>query len=127
MKITGIVGSTLLALPFLFFGGIYFIHPPALPPAKGQPGFEMLHLMRENGLSIAVAVAHLVTGVLLVVPRTRFVGAILQLPVTLAIVSFHYFMERMGLPIASVLVLLNILALADPARWHAMMAPTSKA
>jgi len=61
MKITRIIASTLLALPFLFFGGIYFIHASALPPANGQPGFEMLHLMRDNGLSIAVALAHLVT------------------------------------------------------------------
>jgi len=49
------------------------------------------------------------------------------LPVTLAIFSFHYFMERMGLPIASVLVLLNILALADPARWRPMIEPSTKA
>ena len=123
-----IIAAVLLAFPLLLFGGSFFIHPFALPPANGSAGIEMLHLMRNGGLTYAVAGSHFIAGVFLLVPRTRFVAALLQLPMTIGIVSFHAFMWLQGIPVAIVMLLLNLLILAEPARLRALVAraPSSK-
>lgn len=117
-----IIAAVLLAIPLLLFGGSFYIHPFPLPPANGSAGIELLHLMRNGGLSYAVTASHVVAGVFLLVPRTRFVAALLQLPMTIGIVAFHAFMWREGLPIALVLLLLNLVVLAEPARLRALVA-----
>jgi hypothetical protein len=78
------------------FGESFFIHPFALPPANGSAGIEMLHLMRNGGLTYAVAGSHFIEGVFLLAPRTRFLAALLQLPMTIGIVSFHAFNMASG-------------------------------
>jgi len=117
-----VIAAVLLAIPLLVFGGSFYVHPFPLPPANGSVGIELLHLMRTGGLSYAVTASHVVAGVFLLVPRTRFVAALLQLPMTIGIVAFHAFMWREGLPIALVMLLLNSVVLAEPARLRALVA-----
>ena len=117
-----IVAAVLLAFPLLLFGGSFFVHPFALPPPNGSAGIEMLHLMRNGGLTNAVAGSHFIAGVFLLVPRTRFVAALLQLPMTIGIVSFHAFMWREGIPVALVMLLLNLIVLAERRRLRALVA-----
>ena len=120
MKIIRIVAATLLALLFLFFGAGFFIHPAPLPSANGQPGIQLLHEMRDGGLTKAFAFSHVVARILLLIPHTRFLGALLQLPMTIGIVAFHYFMWRLGLPFAVVLLVLNLVALYHPPHLRAV-------
>jgi hypothetical protein len=79
-------------------------------------------------LTYAVTASHVVAGVLLLVPRTRPLAALQQLPITIGIVSFHAFMWLQGTPVALVMLLLNLLVLAEPARLRALVAsgPSSK-
>ena len=79
-------------------------------------------------MTYAVTASHVVAGVLLLVPRTRLLAALLQLPITIGIVSFHAFMCLQGAPVALVMLLLNLLVLAEPARLRALVAsgPSSK-
>lgn len=126
MKIVRIVAAALLAIPLLIFGGSYFIHPFPLPPANGITGIQLLQMMRDGGLSWAITGSHLIAAVFLLIPRTRFLAALLQLPMTIGILAFHVTMWPQGAPAAGVLLALNLTALADPPRLRALVAPTSK-
>jgi putative oxidoreductase len=123
MKMVRTICSVLLALPLLVFGANYFLHFFPLPPGDGQAGDRLLQAMRDGGLMSAIAFSHVVAAVLLLIPRTRYLGALLQLPMSLGIVSFHATMERAGLAVGGVLLILNLVALADRARLSALMAP----
>jgi putative oxidoreductase len=118
--------AILLAFPLLLFGGGYFVHPIPLPEANGQPGIVLLHALRDGGMTKAVAGGHLVCGLLLLIPWTRFLGAILHLPVTIGIVSFHAIMWRLGLPMALVMLILNLVVLSEPARCRALIGRSPK-
>lgn len=116
MRVVRIIAAVLLASPLLLFGGSYFIKPFPLPPANGNLGIEMLQLMRVGHLSAAVTASHVLIGILLLVPRTRFVAALLQLPITIGILAFHLTMWPEGAGVAVVLLILNLVVLADPPR-----------
>jgi putative oxidoreductase len=109
-----LISAVLLALPLLVFGSNYFLHFFPMPPGDGSSGDRLLQAMREGGLMSFIAFSHVVVGVLLLVPQTRFPGAILQLPISIGIVSFHISMQPRGLPPGLIMLLLNLGAVADP-------------
>ena len=122
------VAAALLAIPLIAFGGSYFIHPLALPPIAGSPpGVALLQAMRAGGLMYAIAFSHLVAGMFLLVRRTRFLAALLQFPMTIGILAFHLTMWLEATPPAVVLLLLNLLALADPTRLRSLVRSTRSA
>ena len=77
--------------------------------------------MREGGLMAPIAISHVVAALLLLIPRTRFAGAMLQLPMTIGILAFHATMLPAGLVMAIPLLLLNLLALVDPIRLRVLL------
>jgi hypothetical protein len=83
---------------------------------------DLLEAMRDGGLMAGVAAGHVAVGLLLVIPRTRFAGALLQLPIGIGIVFFHATMLPAGLPFALLLLVLNVGALADGPRLRALVA-----
>jgi len=121
MNIVRAVSAVLLALPLLVFGGNYFLHVFELPTGDGLAGDQLLQAMRAGGLMSAVAISHIVVGALLLIPRTRFLGALLQLPVSIGIVAFHVTMMPAGLVTAIPLLLLNLGALADWPRLRSLV------
>ena len=100
MKITRLIAAVLLALPLVAFGSNYFLHFMPMPPEDDSAGTALLQAMREDGLMSAIAFSHVVAGVLLLIPRTRFLGALLQLPMTLGILAFHITLLPAGNPMA---------------------------
>lgn len=128
MKVLRIVAAVLLALPLVVFGGLYFT--PWLPtmPDDGTAGHALLLSMREGGLMSAIAASHVLIGLGLLVPRTRFLSALLQLPMSIGILCFHLTMQPAGAAFAGVLLLLNLGAMAEPDRLRALVAvPESQA
>lgn len=121
MKKVRLISAGLLALPLLVFGSNYFLQFFALPPGDGSLGAEMLQMMRDGGLMSFVALSHVVVGVLLVIPRTRTFGALMQLPVTIGIVCFHASMQPAGLGVALVMLVLNVLAAWDTEKVPALL------
>jgi hypothetical protein len=123
MKKLQTITAILLAIPMIVFGSNYFLKLFPLPEGDGSPGAQILDAMRAGGLMSLIAFSHVAAGVLLVVPRTRFLGALMQLTMTLGITSFHLTMNRAGLAMAIVLLLLNLGALADPTRLRDLVEP----
>src|SRR5688500_16591806 len=100
--------ALLLALPLVVFGSNYFLRFFALPAGDGSAGANLLQAMRDGGLMSAIALSHVLAGILLSMPRTRFAGALLQLPMSLGIVAFHATMLPEGLVMAIPMLLLNL-------------------
>jgi putative oxidoreductase len=117
--------AVLLAVPLIIFGANYFLHVFPLPPGDGSPGTNLLQAMRDGHLMGFVAFSHVVAGVLLVVPQTRFLGALLQLPMTLGIVCFHISMQPAGLMMAIPMLLLNCVAAFEPERLRGLLPPAA--
>ena len=63
----------------------------------------MAAFMEIGWLMPLVAVAELVGGVLIIIPKTRALGALIIFPVMVGIVLTHIVQDRTGLPIALVL------------------------
>ena len=124
MNIIRTVSAVLLAIPLIVFGGNYFVQWFALPSGDGSAGAQLLEAMRDGGLMAAIAFSHVVIGVLLIVPRSRFLGGLLQLPVSIGIVAFHLTMLPAGLVVAVVLLLLNVGAVADLPRLRSLVERT---
>lgn len=120
MRKLRIICGAVLGVPLIIFGANYFLHLFALP-TDPSPGGLLLDGMRAGGLMAFVAFSHVVAGVLMVVPKTRFVGALLQLPMTLGICSFHLSMSHAGIPMAAIMLLLNLGALANPPRLRGLL------
>ena len=115
------ISAVLLAIPLIVFGGNSFVGLFDLPAADESAGEQLLQSMRDGGLMALIALSHVVVGVFLLVPRLRFLGALLQLPISLGILGFHFTMLPAGLAPAVVMVVLNAGALANPRGFLALV------
>lgn len=116
MKTAQAVSACLLAIPLIGSGvnaAVPFVEPPS---GTGFLGEEVLHSLRDGGLFRWLALAHLVLGVLLLVPRTRFAAALLQLPASLGIFAFNAVLFPPGVAAAVGILALNLVALYQPKR-----------
>ena len=90
------IASWFLAVLMLVFGlnkflGFIPVAPPADPTAQAFMG-----AMFTSYLFVVVALAEIVGGLLLLVPRYRFVAWLLLLPVIFNIVAFHVAHDFIG-------------------------------
>ncbi len=120
MNIARTIAAWLLALPLIIFGGNYFVQAFALPEGAGGPGDQLLKLMYDGGLMAWVALSHVAIGMMLLVPRLRFAGGLLQLPISLGILAFHMTILPEGNGVALIMVTLNVIVLADGTRMRAL-------
>lgn len=101
MKILLHILSALLGL-LLLNGGLnkFFNYMPApedLPEAMVK---DFGALMEISWLMPLIAVAEILGGLLIIIPKTRALGALVFFPVAVGILLTHIFVERSGLPIA---------------------------
>ncbi len=115
MRIARIVSAVLLALPLLLFGVNYFVE--FLPqPEAASSGMDFLQSMRDSGLMAWIALSHIVIGLGLLIPRTRFFAALMNVPMSIGIIAFHLTMMPEGTPMAIVILVFNLLAMWEPQR-----------
>lgn len=85
-----------LAILMVVFGlNKFFGFIPVEPPAdlKAQ---SFMGAMFSSYLFVVVAIAEIVGGILLIVPKTRFLGWLLLLPIIFNIVAFHIAHDFIG-------------------------------
>ena len=68
----------------------------------------MAAFMEIGWLMPLVAVAEIVGGILFMIPKLRALGAIIIFPVMIGIILTHIFLEPSGLPLALVLLAINL-------------------
>jgi len=120
-----VVARYLMGLPLLVFGlngFLNFIPQPETAMPEGAAAFAGA-LVESGYMMQLIAVTLLVVGVLLVTNRFVPLALALFAPFILNSVLFHVFLERSGLPIAVVFLVLELyLAWAYRAAFRPMLA-----
>ena len=95
------------------------------PLSDGSRGAQMWELIRDGGLMHWLAAGHLLLGVLLLVPRTRFAAGVMQLPITAGIVAFNVTMFPRGIPLAIGMLAVNLGVVLAPRDLRRLLGPAT--
>ncbi len=120
MHATRTIAAMLLALPLIVLGSNKFFNLFEIKQEGESEGHLLLQAINDGNLMYPIALSHVFVGIALLIPKTRFAAALLQLPITLGIVSFHITMLPEGVAIAASLLLLNLLTLSDQKRLESL-------
>lgn len=83
-------------------------------PELTEAQIEMFgHFMAIKWLFPLVAVAEIVGGILLMIPKYRGLGALVMLPVSIGILLHHIVVEPSGLILGIIVFSINLWAIAD--------------
>jgi len=118
------VSAVLLSVPLIGSAANHAFGWVKPPMSDGSRGAQMWDLIREGGLMDWLAVGHLVLGVLLLVPRTRFTAGVVQLPITIGIVAFNVTMFPPGIVLAIGMLVVNLGVVLQPADLRRLLAPS---
>jgi len=117
-----LLSALLLAVP-LIGSTVNHLFKWVKPPLDdGSDGARMWAIIRDGGLMDWLAAGHLVIGLMLLVPRTRFAAGVLQLPITVGIVAFNVTMFPHGVPLAIGMLAVNLGVVADRSRIERLLA-----
>jgi putative oxidoreductase len=100
-----------LALPFIVFGLNKFLLFADMPPPTDPIAQQFLGAMFGSYLAKLVGAIEIVAGLLLVIPRTTFFGALLLLPININIIAFHLAHDNPGNGIWVITTLLHLAVL----------------
>ena len=104
-----LVVSILFGLMFLNAGLNKFFNYIPVPADMPEKMMKVMAAFMEIGwLMPLVAVAEIVGGILFMIPKLRALGAIIIFPVMIGIILTHIFLEPSGLPLALVLLAINL-------------------
>ncbi len=109
MKIAALISRLLLGLVFFVFGLNGFLHFIPTPPLPPTPAGRFISALLESHYVFVVSGVQLVCGVLLLVNRYVPLALTLLGPVIVNILFYHLLMDRMGLPMAIVVVILWVI------------------
>lgn len=117
--------AILLSVPLVGSAANHVFQWVKPPMSDGSRGAQMWELIREDGLMDWLAAGHLLLGVLLLVPRTRFAAGVMQLPVTLGIVAFNVTMFPKGIALAIGMLVVNLGVVLAPRDLRRLLAPSA--
>lgn len=112
MKTVYFILVLLFGLMFINSGLDKIFHYIPMPDNLPEEMMKKMAAMMEIGwLLPLVAFAEIVGGILVIVPKTRALGAIVLFPIMIGILLSHLTFAPDGLPIALVLVLIHLTVL----------------
>jgi len=108
MRVARLIARILLGLIFTVFGLNGFLHFLPMPPMSGPPA-EFFGALFHTGYMIRLIFADQVLGgVLLLIGLAVPFALLLLAPIVLNIFLFHLFLAPSGLPLASIVVILEV-------------------
>jgi hypothetical protein len=119
------VSAALLSVPLIGSAVNHAFEWVSPPMSDGSRGAQMWELIRDGGLMDWLAVGHLVLGILLLVPRTRFAAGMMQLPITLGIVAFNVTMFPSGIALSIAMLVVNLGVVLAPRDLRRLLAPSA--
>jgi hypothetical protein len=119
------LSALLLSVPLIGSAANHVFKWVKPPMSDGSRGAQMWELIRDGGLMDWLAVGHLLLGILLLVPRTRFAAGVMQLPITIGIVAFNATMFPRGVALAIGMLLVNLCVVLQPRDLRRLLAPSA--
>jgi len=119
------ISAVLLSVPLIGSAINHAFKWVSPPISDGSRGAQMWELIRDGGLMDWLAVGHLLLGILLLVPRTRFAAGVMQLPITIGIVAFNATMFPRGVPLAIGMLLVNLCVVLQPRDLRRLLSPSA--
>ena len=120
------IAAVLLAIPLIGAAANHAFKWVKPPMSDGSRGAQMWELIRDGGLMDWLAAGHLLLGILLLLPRTRFAAGVMQLPVTVGIVAFNASMYPRGVPLAIAMLAVNVTVVARAGDLRRLLAPPAR-
>jgi hypothetical protein len=120
------VSAVLLSVPLIGPAANHAFKWVNPPMSDGSRGAQMWELIRDGGLMDWLAVGHLLLGILLLVPRTRFAAGVMQLPITIGIVAFNVTMFPAGVALAIGMLVVNLGVVLAPRDLRRLLAPSEE-
>jgi len=117
--------AILLSMPLIGSAANHAFQWVKPPMSDGSRGAQMWELIRDGGLMDWLAVGHLLLGILLLVPRTRFAAGVMQLPITVGIVAFNVTMFPRGIALALGMLVVNLGVVLSPRDLRRLLAPAA--
>jgi hypothetical protein len=117
--------ALLLSVPLIGSAANHVFKWVKPPMSDGSRGAQMWELIRDGGLMDWLAVGHLLLGILLLVPRTRFAAGMMQLPITIGIVAFNATMFPRGVALAIGMLVVNLCVVLQPRDLRRLLAPSA--
>ena len=104
-----LVVSILFGLMFINAGLNKFFNYIPVPADMPEKMMNAMKAMMELGwLLPLIAVAEIIGGILFMIPKYRALGAIIIFPIMIGILLTHLFIAPSGLPMALVLLAINL-------------------
>jgi hypothetical protein len=119
------LSALLLSVPLIGSAANHVFKWVKPPMSDGSRGAQMWELIRDGGLMDWLAVGHLLLGILLLVPRTRFAAGVMQLPITIGIVAFNATMFPRGVALAIGMLVVNLCVVLQPRDLRRLLAPSA--
>jgi hypothetical protein len=119
------ISAVLLSVPLVGSAANHVFKWVKPPMDDGSRGAQMWELIREGGLMDWLAAGHLLLGILLLVPRTRFAAGVMQLPITAGIVAFNVTMFPRGIPLAIGMLVANLGVVLAPRDLRRLLGPAA--
>jgi hypothetical protein len=119
------LSALLLSVPLIGSAANHVFKWVKPPMSDGSRGAQMWELIRDGGLMDWLAVGHLLLGILLLVPRTRFAAGVMQLPITIGIVVFNATMFPRGVALAIGMLVVNLCVVLQPRDLRRLLAPSA--
>jgi putative oxidoreductase len=106
LRIAALIARILLGLIFFVFGLNGFLNFIPMGPLPSGPAGQFLGALMQSHYVFVVSALQVASGVLLLVNRYVPLALVLLGPVIVNIFFFHLFMDRRGLALAIVVVIL---------------------
>ncbi len=106
MKIVALIARILLGLVFFVFGLNGFLHFIPMGPMPSGTAGQFIGALFQSHYVYVVSAIQVIGGALMLVNRYVPLGLVLLGPVIVNIFFFHLLMDRSGLPLAIVVVIL---------------------
>ena len=103
------VVSLLFGLMMINGGLNKFLQYIPMPQQMPEAATKLMVAFVESGWIMSLlAVVEIIAGVLISIPKTRALGAIMIFPITIGITFFHIFQDASGMIMGFVLLVINL-------------------
>lgn len=121
MKTFKFIVCLLFGLMFVFAGITKFVHVGNEPTMTPDMQKVMEAFMTVKWLMPLVGIIEIIGGILFAIPKTRALGAIVILPVLTGIILHNIVFMPSGLPVAGLLLLIEIWIIIDNRHKYKML------